>query len=271
MNNNRVNILSVSLNRWELAWQDTRFKQKFLLGAGLFGSLLLIFPIFYEFIQSRNGYDQHDTILHLLPALDVSMPIFIITWVMGVLTTTRALQKPEMFIVFMYGFIILNVLRFFTISLVPFDPPHNLIPITDPISNHFYGEGYVTKDLFFSGHTAIQFLFYLCLTKRSEKIMALCGTIAMSILVLVQHVHFTIDVVCAPFFAYICYLIATKFVGYPLVQKSILKKRISFAERTPVIHRNAHLAKSQHKEITDWPAETKKITRTDILSKKPQL
>jgi len=217
MNNNRVNVISASLGRWELAWQDTQFKQRFLLGVGLFATLLPVFPIFYQFIQARNGYDQHDAVLHLLPSMDVSMPIFIITWVMGVMTITRALQKPEMFIVFMYGFITLNVVRFFTIGLVPFDPPHGLIPITDPISNHFYGKSYVTKDLFFSGHTATQFLFYLCLNKRHEKAMALFGTIAMGILVLVQHVHFTIDVVCAPFFAYICYVIARRFVKSPLV------------------------------------------------------
>ncbi|WP_207423637.1 phosphatase PAP2-related protein [Desertivirga brevis] len=216
MNNSRVKIISASLSRWELAWQDSQFKQKFLLGAGLFGTLLPIFPLFYQFIQARNGYDQHDPILHMLPAMDVSMPIFIITWLMGVLTITRTLQKPELFLLFMYGFIIMNVVRFFTIALIPFDPPHDLIPIADPISNHFYGKSYVTKDLFFSGHTATQFLFYLCLKGKSEKAMALFGTIAMGILVLIQHVHFTIDVVCAPFFAYICFVIAKRFVKYPV-------------------------------------------------------
>jgi hypothetical protein len=32
----------------------------------------------------------------------------------------------------------------------------------------------------------------------------------MGFLVLVQHVHYTIDVVSAPVFAYICYWLATK-------------------------------------------------------------
>jgi len=216
MNTSRVKIISASRSRWELAWQDSQFKQKFLLGAGLFATLLPVFPIFYQFIQARNGYDQHDAVLQVLPSIDVSMPIFIITWIMGILTITRTLQKPEMFLLFMYGFIVLNIVRFFTIALIPFDPPSGLIPIVDPISNHFYGQSYVTKDLFFSGHTATQFLFYLCLRKKSEKAMALCGTVSMGILVLIQHVHFTIDVVCAPFFAYICYIIARRFVKFPL-------------------------------------------------------
>ena len=216
MSNNRVRILSASRSRWELAWQDSQFKQKFVLGTGLFATLLPVFPIFYQFIQARNGYDQDDAVLRMLPSIDVSLPIFIITWIMGVLTITRALQKPEMFLLFMYGFIVLNVVRFFTIAIIPFDPPHGLIPIVDPISNHFYGERYVTKDLFFSGHTATQFLFYLCLRKKTEKAMAICGTISMGLLVLIQHVHFTIDVVCAPFFAYICYVIARRVVKYPI-------------------------------------------------------
>jgi membrane-associated phospholipid phosphatase len=111
---------------------------------------------------------------------------------------------------FLYGFIILNIVRCISISLIPFNPPPGLIPINDPISNIFYGHTYVTKDLFFSGHTATQFLAFLCLQKKRDRLFGLLATIIMGVLVLVQHVHYTIDVLSAPVFAYLCYLAAVK-------------------------------------------------------------
>ncbi|WP_207426028.1 phosphatase PAP2-related protein [Pedobacter sp. SYSU D00535] len=210
MNNNRIKVAETSLNRWALAWQEPLFKQKLLFGVGLFFSLMPIYPVFYQYIEQRDGYNQQDIVLQMLPSIDVSMPIFIVTWAMAILLTVRALQNPAIFITFLYGFVVLNVLRFFTIGLVPFDPPPGLIPIVDPISNYFYGKSYVTKDLFFSGHTATQFLFFMCLQKKTDRKLALFGTILMGIFVLIQHVHFTIDVVTAPVFTYFCYLVAKK-------------------------------------------------------------
>ena len=201
---------SILLSIWGEAWQLPLFKQKLLLGLAIFISLLNIFPIFYQFIEKRDGRMNHDVFLHMIPAVDVSIPIFIITWFMAILMILKAIKNPSVFITFLYGFIILNVARFISISLIPFNPPHDLIPISDPIANIFYGDTYVTKDLFFSGHTATQFLCFLCLKKRIDRILGVIATVLMGFLVLVQHVHYTIDVISAPVFAYLCYWLATK-------------------------------------------------------------
>lgn len=198
------------LTIWGEAWQLPLFKQKLLVGLAFFITLLNVFPFFYQYIEKRNGIMNHDVFLHLIPAIDVSVPIFIVTWFMAVLMILKAIKNPAVFITFLYGFIILNIARFISISLIPFNPPHDLIPISDPIANIFYGDTYVTKDLFFSGHTATQFLCFLCLKKRIDRIFGLIATVLMGFLVLVQHVHYTIDVVSAPVFAYLCYWLASK-------------------------------------------------------------
>lgn len=198
------------LNTWQDAWSITMFKQKFIAGMTMFIGLLCFFPTFYQYIEQRNGYTNNDPFLHLIPAFDVSMPIFIVTWFMAVLIIMKAIQSPSIFMTYMYGFIFLNVARIICISLIPFNAPGDLIPISDPIANIFYGNRFITKDLFFSGHTATQFLCFLCLQKRLDRVLAIVATIVMGFLVLIQHVHFTLDVVCAPIFAYLCYVLSTK-------------------------------------------------------------
>jgi hypothetical protein len=91
-----------------------------------------------------------------------------------------------------------------------------LIPLKDPISSLFYGgtQVFITKDLFYSGHTSTQFLIFLCLKKRNDKIVALLATCIVGILVLVQHVHYTIDVLAAFAFTYVIYLMGKKIADY---------------------------------------------------------
>lgn len=169
-----------------------------------------IFPMFYQYIERREGYLYDDILLNIIPAIDVSIPIFMITWGMALFTLARVVQNPSLLLGLLYGVIIVNISRFISISMVPLNPPHGLIDIWDPITDLFYGETYVTKDLFYSGHTATQFLFFLILQKKTDKYLALTTTILMGILVMVQHVHYTIDVIFAPPLTYLCYLLARR-------------------------------------------------------------
>ncbi len=125
----------------------------------------------------------------------------------------NALIDPNIFILFLWSFIFLTISRLLTIYFVPLNPPNDLIPLVDPISNRFYGGGFVTKDLFYSGHTSTQFLMFLCFKNKNLKLAALLSTIAIGILVLIQHIHYTIDVISAPLFAYAVFVIAKAWVA----------------------------------------------------------
>jgi membrane-associated phospholipid phosphatase len=97
-----------------------------------------------------------------------------------------------------------------TITLVPLDPPAGLVGLVDPLSNFFYGPKFVTHDLFFSGHTSTVFLLYLCLPGKADKKLALAVTLSVAVLLLVQHVHYTLDVLGGFLFGWVSWWISTR-------------------------------------------------------------
>jgi hypothetical protein len=167
---------------------------------------------FFQAIEVRDGIDVNDILLSILPAKDCSEAIFILIWSCVALATIRFLNNPMLFIVFLWSYVALCLTRIITITLVPLNAPPGLIPLRDPLSNYFYGHVFITKDLFYSGHTATLFLIFLCLEKKNDKLIVLLSTGIVGLLLLVQHVHYSMDVLAAPFFAYFNVFCARKFL-----------------------------------------------------------
>jgi membrane-associated phospholipid phosphatase len=146
-----------------------------------------------------------------LPPRDVSIAIFLLIWATAAILVIRARRSPALFMLFIYGYLIVSLSRMVSINLVPLNPPIGLIPLIDPISNAFYGKSYITKDLFYSGHTSTIFLMFLCLRRPGDRLFALIGSLIVGGLLLVQHVHYTIDVIGAFVFTYPLYWLGKKF------------------------------------------------------------
>lgn len=203
-----TNTLSVCC--WSAAWQTTHLRRAIKIGVVVFVGLLLSWGPFCQYIETRRGTVLNDWLLNRLPAHDVSLPIFLIIWSVGGLTIWRLLRDADLFSRLIWAYTLIFISRMLTITLVPLDPPRGLIELADPLSNVFYGSGapFITKDLFYSGHTSILVLMALCLKNSSEKRLAMLGAAAVGGLLLVQHVHYTIDVLAAPFFSFAAYLVA---------------------------------------------------------------
>ena len=197
---------------WQEVWQLTEFRRRCILGLCLVVAILSSFPRFFQHIEKRNGTFLHDVVLNWLPAVNVSLAIFITIWSITLFSVFRAAQHPYMFLTYVWAYMLLSLMRVTTITLIPLDPPAHLVALVDPISNFFYGEKFVTKDLFFSGHTSAMFLLYLTLPGKKDKILALIATVIVGFLVLVQHCHYTIDVLGAIVFASLAYWITVKFI-----------------------------------------------------------
>jgi membrane-associated phospholipid phosphatase len=197
---------------WSDAWQEPRFRNKTIIALLLVTIILILLPTFFAFIEKREGMVLQDFVLDAIPAIDVSIPTFVVIWSMVLLVFYRIYQNPRLFLVIAYGFILMCILRVLTISLLPLNPPVGIIALKDPIANIAYGGNgiFITKDLFYSGHTGNIFLFFLCLQRKWDKIIALAASFIVGILVLVQHIHYSIDVFAAFIFTYFIYLGAKK-------------------------------------------------------------
>ena len=187
---------------WKETWNTPHKKQQIVIGTMLMLIVVFIMPHFFNNIEQRKGIVLNDWLLAIIAPRNVSVAIFAIIWAMILLIIVRAMKDPSIYIVYCWAYVFVCSARLLCITLVPLDPPVGLIRLADPLTGVFYGNSVITKDLFFSGHTATLTLIFLCLKKRSDKIIAFAATVAIAFLVLVQHIHYTIDVLAAPVFAY---------------------------------------------------------------------
>jgi hypothetical protein len=195
---------SISLKQnWKATWASASQRSLMISGSAIVAMILSAMPFFFQHIEKRPGIQLHDFVLSRIPAQDVSIYIFLIIWGMAALTLFRAVQTPFIYVRYVWLYIIICLTRMLTITLVPLAAPAGLVELVDPLTNVFYGHAVVTKDLFYSGHTASLLTMYYCLPKKTDRMLALIATFAVGCLLLVQHVHYTIDVLAAPVFVYL--------------------------------------------------------------------
>lgn len=195
---------NTSLN-WQLSWQQKSFRYKLFAGIFLITIILICAPYFFQYIGKRKGLLFNDALLNLIPAYNVYILIFILIWSSAFFMLITAIKNPSIFLTFLIAYVLLCILRALSIFLFPLEAPLGIINLTDPLTNYFYGVPFITKDLFFSGHAATLFLMYLCQHNKLIKYYTLTSCLCVSILVLIQHIHYSIDVLFAFPFAYICY------------------------------------------------------------------
>jgi hypothetical protein len=216
-------------DNWAEAWDTPAIRRQLIIGSGIMLAVVATLPKFFNYMEKRNGTVLHDWLLAEIPPHNVSVAIFSIIWGMGLLILIRAIKHPSIYINYSCTLIFVCLARYITIFLVPLNPPVGLIHLTDPLTAVFYGESNITKDLFFSGHTATLTLMVLCLEKRNDKI---AGTIAVALvmtLLLVQHIHYTIDVLAAPVVVYGCFRL-TRYLLVNLSKPKIKAKPAVIAE-----------------------------------------
>jgi PAP2 superfamily C-terminal len=198
-------VRSIS-GRWAEAWALLGFRW------GISATLLLGFsiaawmPVFFQHISDQHGWVPSDPVLEAIGPYDVTWLTFTVLYGAMVITIGRALTEPWLMLRGLQAYVWIMVLRVIAMECVTLEPPADIIPLVDPITASFYPGGQpFLKDLFFSGHTASLALM-VCLSRPGRsRWFAVASTMAIALLVLMQHVHWTMDVLAAPVFAWLAW------------------------------------------------------------------
>lgn len=195
----KINYAGNKTTNWGRAIENTRFRKKLIPGVIMLISILLVLPYFFAYIEKRNGVILDDILLNHIGPVDLSIPIFIVIWSTTLLFIIRSFYNPVIFLNVVYCLSFLCLVRMMAIYLTPLDPPATIIAIKDPLTSITYGgkDVFMTKDLFFSGHTSNMLMLALCFEKRTDRLVGFLAAILVGTLVLFQHAHYTIDVLAA--------------------------------------------------------------------------
>lgn len=210
------------MHNWNLAFKSNSFRKKFIISFLILFVLLYFFALFLNYVENRKGHIFYDPFLNFIKPYDVSDFIFYITYITSLVGLIYAFTNPFKTLQLCQMYTLLTLFRITTLFLLPLDPPQTMIPLRDSIleSTFYNGDVYV-KDLFFSGHTATLFLLFFFAMNRPLKWLFFISAILVAIAVVIQHVHYSYDVIVAPFFAYISYRIIIKNTKFYLTETKI--------------------------------------------------
>lgn len=193
---------------WAEAWRDRGFRLRAALTAPALALALAALARFVRWVEGRPGATLPDPLLALLPPRDVTWLTFSLIYA-GILTAVfLLLRRPRDLLAAVQAYAVMVAFRIAVMWATPLDPPPGMIALQDPFVERLGTGQLLTRDLFFSGHTSTLFLLFLAAPGRGSRAFFLACTALVGACVLWQHVHYTVDVLAAPFFAYAAWRVA---------------------------------------------------------------
>lgn len=199
---------------WEKRFSARSTRNEFLIVIAVLVVSLISLSNFLLFNELRNGVILNDPVLNLFTPVDATWVTFLIIYSALITGIIYLIRDPELLTLAFLSYAFTAFFRIAAMYSLPLNPPASMIPLNDPFVQLFGSGNILLKDLFFSGHTSTLFLLFLVVKNKKIKLFFLCLTFAVAVCVLVQHVHYTIDVIAAPFFAYGAFVLAGKALIY---------------------------------------------------------
>ena len=204
-----INKQNYLFKSWKIFLIRKHNKKELLITLIVLAAVLLSFTRFLNYIELRPGFTFYDPLLNLFTPINLTWIIFGLIYLGLITAIFYFIKDPHLLINALQAYTVLVLFRTAAMYLLPLNPPHSMIPLNDPFVQIFGSGEILTKDLFFSGHTATLFLLFLVADKRFLKIVFLSFAVIIGISVLLQHIHYSIDVFTAPFFSYTSVKFAT--------------------------------------------------------------
>jgi hypothetical protein len=193
---------------WQRALRNREFRSQLLVTLAVLVVTLLLLRSFMSYIGARMGAVLEDPVLGLFPPASFAWVTFSLIYAGFLLGIASLVVHPFSFLLALRAAVIVIILRAVCQFFLPIDPPPDAIPLADPFIRIPGFRPVIARDLFFSWHTALLTLLVFVVQWRDLKIILVLLTLIVSVLMLVQHAHYTIDLLAAPCFAYAAYGLA---------------------------------------------------------------
>lgn len=175
----------------------------------------IVLLVFWKFNIDMLLYLQHrttsialfDPVLQLIPAHPVNLALNLSIYITAAVFFIYLLTKPRLLLIAAHALILMWALRWATIYLLPLATPPGKVPLPDMIA---YAGHDISRDLFFSGHTATLFIMLFVSKNRLLSWLLLLILLLVVALLLIGHQHYFLDIIAAPFFAYVCYRVSAQ-------------------------------------------------------------
>ena len=198
------------MNKWKDFFSVKSNLYKFILTIAVLPVTLYFFSRFLLFNEYRPGTALDDPVFYWFSAVNLNIIIFILIYGSLIAGPVFLLRYPKELIIALQSYTLLVLFRMLAMYLVPLEPPAGMIDLHDPLV-FVIGTGQpVQKDLFFSGHTATMFLLFLTAQNKTLKWIFLITAFLVGLFVILQKVHYSIDVFVAPFFSYVSFRIISE-------------------------------------------------------------
>jgi len=192
---------------WKSFLKDKKNLTEFVITAVIVTAVIIAFSHFLHFVEQREGVVLNDPLLNAFNPIDLTWLTFALIYLSLIIFVITTFNKPDKLLVAFQAYGLMLIFRTIAMYLTPFEAPETILLLNDPFVQFFAKGDILTKDLFFSGHTGTLFLVSLLAENKTLKTIFLILTILVGSAVLLQHVHYSVDVFVAPFVAYGSYRI----------------------------------------------------------------
>jgi hypothetical protein len=212
-----LNFMKKFITKYKLCFSSKHFVLSFMLALFMFISTLIISVYAVEYATASASSSVTDLVLSNIGPYDVDgifvngaiiMVLFIIfVCVWEPRRVPFVVKTISIFIVIRSVFIISTHIGLFPTHAV-IDPSSQNV-IEDIIGTKLYSSFFLGDDSFFSGHTGLPFLLaFLYWDKKWLRTIFMTLSVMFGIVVLLGHLHYTIDVLSAFFISYGIYRMA---------------------------------------------------------------
>ena len=187
---------------WSAAGRMHAFKKEAIYSATVLVLALVMMELFLFQIQAWQGVVFTDPLLRLFPPADVHWIIYSLVYSAVLFGFVSLCMYPFALLLTTRALIVLIIMRIVCLFVLPLDPPADIIPLTDPFTSYVGISMTNVRGLFFAWPPAMLALLAYTAQWKDLKVIFAAGAVAVSGLLLLQHTHYTIDLVAAPVFAY---------------------------------------------------------------------